>query len=193
MTLLYVSVSRARANIVIIIFQNLLFLPHYFIGQSDLKREAVIGPIFCLHLYVPADMPVESLSFVEPTTLPVYFKIIRSTSSIKSSSEKLGAFKATSAVPSESSCFYYEISIEVRLLGSNLLTNASLPFFFDLLSISNTQDPGTSESRYICIGGASSKFGNSFYPGSKSNSFGYSSVFIDRSASIVPRLSVSLL
>ena len=86
---------------------------------------------------------------IDQTTLPVSFKLL-SASTVLTCSDKLGAVRGDFIVPrSSNAVYYFEISIE---------------------------KVGTSEdSTYFCIGAITTKFFNNQYPGSRKNSFGYSS------------------
>ena len=86
---------------------------------------------------------------IDQTALPVSFRLL-SASTVCSSSEKIGAIRGDFTVSHSSKvAYYFEISIEK--LGS------------------------TMDSAYFCIGAVIPTFLNNEFPGSQSNSFGYSS------------------
>jgi hypothetical protein len=85
---------------------------------------------------------------IDPTTLPVHFKMRRRNRLI-TCSDRLGAAKTSFPVPTDCACFYFEVEVE---------------------------RPSCSETQYLCIGGGSARFPNSAYPGFLTNSFGFSSV-----------------
>ena len=86
---------------------------------------------------------------IDQTTLPVSFRLL-STSTVRTCSDKLGAIRGDFIIPSSSKAgYYFEISIEK--LGAS------------------------ADSTYFCVGAITSTFFNNQFPGSRKNSFGYSS------------------